>query len=120
MKRMRTVAERPGAEPLECRLASVVRAEMYLAGAAMAIGMLLHLLSRGRGSGGSASVFGLRLLYGDGAAWASLGIMGLLAIPATFILYSVLYFTRRREYGFAAAAVAVLLLMIAGAFSGLD
>ena len=113
MKRMRTVAERPGAEPLECRLASVVRVEMYLAGAAMAIGMLLHLLSRGRGSGGSASVFGLRLLYGDGAAWASLGI-------ATFILYSVLYFTRRREYGFAAAAVAVLLLMIAGAFSGLD
>src|SRR5690606_41254861 len=106
MKRMRTVAERPGAEPLERRLASVVRVEMYLAGAAMAIGMLLHLLSRGRGSGGSASVFGLRLVYGDGAAWASLGVMGLLAIPAAFILYSVVYVPRPRGCGCAAGAVA--------------
>ncbi|HLS90874.1 MAG TPA: DUF1634 domain-containing protein [Limnochordia bacterium] len=113
-----------GAQPassLDRRLASVVCVEMYLAGLVMALGLLLTLLG-GASGGEGPGPDGLfpRLLLGDGAAIASLGILLLLAIPVTFVVYAFAYFARRREYAFAAASAVVLLLLLAGAFTRLD
>lgn len=112
-----------GAQPapsLDRRLASVARVEMYLAGLVMALGLLLTLLGgSSRGEGPGPDLFP-RLLLGDGAAIASLGILLLLASPVTFVVYAFAYFARRREYAFAAASAVVFLLLLAGAFTRLD
>jgi len=106
---------------LDQRLAAVVRVEMYVAAFTMAAGLVVALL-KGLPGGATFALEGLlpRLLRGDGAAIASFGILLLLIVPVTFVVFACTFFIRRREPLFAVASAVVLLLLIAGALSGLD
>lgn len=112
--------KRGSAEPaLESRLAGVVRIEIILAAAAMALGLIVALVRGTQVEEAAAPGILARLIAGDGAAVASLGIFLLLAIPVTFVVFAIGHFTSRREYPFALASALVLLLLVAGALSGL-